>query len=34
VPESQVNGEILTSAIGPLTIASRQLNVTYTRSGL
>jgi len=34
VPESQVNGEILTSAIGPLTIASRQVNVTYTRSGL
>jgi phosphatidylethanolamine-binding protein (PEBP) family uncharacterized protein len=34
VPESQVNGEILTSAIGPLTIASRQVNVSYTRSGL
>jgi phosphatidylethanolamine-binding protein (PEBP) family uncharacterized protein len=34
VPESQVNGEILSSAIGPLTIAGRQVNVSYTRSGL
>jgi hypothetical protein len=34
VPENQVDGEILTGAIGPLTIASRQVNVTYTRTGL
>jgi phosphatidylethanolamine-binding protein (PEBP) family uncharacterized protein len=34
VPESQVDGEILTGAIGSLTIASRQVNVTYARSGL
>jgi hypothetical protein len=32
VPESQVNGEILTTAINSLTIASRQLNVSYTRA--
>jgi len=32
VPESQVNGEILTTAISSLTIASRQLNVSYTRA--
>ncbi|MCX5859352.1 MAG: PKD domain-containing protein [Proteobacteria bacterium] len=34
VPESQVTGAILASAIGPLTISSRQLNVSYTRTGL
>ena len=34
VPNSQVTGPILTSAIGPLTISSRQLNVSYTRTGL
>jgi phosphatidylethanolamine-binding protein (PEBP) family uncharacterized protein len=34
VPESEVNGEILTSAIGPLTIASRHVNLSYTRTGL
>jgi phosphatidylethanolamine-binding protein (PEBP) family uncharacterized protein len=32
VPESQVNGEILTTAINSLTIASRQLNLSYTRA--
>ena len=34
VPASQVTGEILTSAISPLVIGSRQVNVTYTRTGL
>jgi len=34
VPASQVNGDILTTAISSLTIASRQVNVSYTRSGL
>jgi len=34
VPENQVTGEILTGAIGSLTIARRQVNVAYTRSGL
>jgi phosphatidylethanolamine-binding protein (PEBP) family uncharacterized protein len=34
VPENEVNGDILTSAISPLIIASQQMNVTYTRSGL
>ncbi len=32
VPESQVDGVTLTAAIGSLTIASRQLNVSYTRA--
>lgn len=31
VPADQVNGEILTNAIGQLTLASSQLSVTYTR---
>lgn len=34
VPENEVNGDILTRAISPLIIGSRQMNVTYTRSGL
>jgi hypothetical protein len=34
VPESQVDGDILSAAVAPLTIASRELNVTYARSGL
>jgi phosphatidylethanolamine-binding protein (PEBP) family uncharacterized protein len=34
VPKSQVTGPILTSAISPLIIGSRQVKVTYTRSGL
>ena len=34
VPANQVTGEILTSAISPLIIGSRQVNVTYTRTGL
>jgi phosphatidylethanolamine-binding protein (PEBP) family uncharacterized protein len=34
VPASQVTGEILASAISPLIIGSRQVNVTYTRTGL
>jgi phosphatidylethanolamine-binding protein (PEBP) family uncharacterized protein len=34
VPANGVSGDVLTSAISPLTIASRQLNVTYTRAGL
>jgi phosphatidylethanolamine-binding protein (PEBP) family uncharacterized protein len=34
VPKSQVTGAILSSAISPLVIGSRQLNVTYTRTGL
>jgi phosphatidylethanolamine-binding protein (PEBP) family uncharacterized protein len=34
VPENEVNGDILTSAISPLIIGSRQINVTYARSGL
>jgi phosphatidylethanolamine-binding protein (PEBP) family uncharacterized protein len=34
VPKSQVTGAILTSAISPLIIGSRQVNVTYTRTGL
>ena len=34
VPESQVTGDILTSAIAPLVIGTSQLNVTYTRTGL
>ncbi len=34
VPESQVTGPILISAIAPLTLASRQINVSYTRVGL
>ena len=33
VPESQVTGDILTSSISPLIIGSRQVNVTYTRTG-
>jgi hypothetical protein len=33
VPESQVTGPILTSAIAPLTLKSRQMNVSYTRVG-
>jgi phosphatidylethanolamine-binding protein (PEBP) family uncharacterized protein len=33
VPESQVTGPILTNAIAPLTLASRQMNVSYTRVG-
>lgn len=31
VPASQVTGAVLTSSLGPLTIASAALNVTYTR---
>jgi PKD repeat protein len=31
VPESQVTGPILTSAIAPLILSSRELNVSYTR---
>ncbi|MDD5224739.1 MAG: YbhB/YbcL family Raf kinase inhibitor-like protein [bacterium] len=34
VPNSQVTGAILASAIAPLTISSRQLSVGYTRTGL
>jgi phosphatidylethanolamine-binding protein (PEBP) family uncharacterized protein len=34
VPKSQVTGEILASAMSPLIIGSRQVNVTYTRTGL
>jgi phosphatidylethanolamine-binding protein (PEBP) family uncharacterized protein len=34
VPKSQVTGAVLTSAISPLIIGSRQVNVTYTRTGL
>lgn len=33
VPASQVTGDVLTSAISQLTLASGQLSVTYTRSG-
>jgi phosphatidylethanolamine-binding protein (PEBP) family uncharacterized protein len=32
VPESEVNGQILTEAIGPWTLASRRLDVTYARA--
>jgi phosphatidylethanolamine-binding protein (PEBP) family uncharacterized protein len=34
VPESQVTADILGSAISPLNIESRQVTVTYTRTGL
>jgi phosphatidylethanolamine-binding protein (PEBP) family uncharacterized protein len=34
VPESSVTGPILEAAIASKTLASRQLNVSYTRSGL
>jgi phosphatidylethanolamine-binding protein (PEBP) family uncharacterized protein len=34
VPETEVTGEILTSAIAPLILGTRQVNVTYTRTGL
>jgi phosphatidylethanolamine-binding protein (PEBP) family uncharacterized protein len=33
VPESQVTGPVLASSIAPLILASRQLNVSYTRTG-
>jgi phosphatidylethanolamine-binding protein (PEBP) family uncharacterized protein len=33
VPESQVTGPVLASAIAPLILASRQLDVSYTRTG-
>jgi PKD repeat protein/phosphatidylethanolamine-binding protein (PEBP) family uncharacterized protein len=34
VPANQVTGDILMSAISPLIIGTRQMSVTYTRSGL
>jgi hypothetical protein len=33
VPESQVTGPILVNAIASLTLASREVNVSYTRVG-
>jgi PKD repeat protein len=33
VPESEVTGEVLISAISPLIIASQQVSVNYTRTG-
>jgi phosphatidylethanolamine-binding protein (PEBP) family uncharacterized protein len=34
VPAAQVTGELLASTIAPLTLASRQMSVAYTRTGL